>query len=168
MDTDIEDQDSEAYDGYLDPTIDRLMDELGLKAPFMRTIYLNDATVPGNDDVEVWWFAMVVLDEEWQEITYTDFTWAVFSILAVYCYILFHTRSSLIAAVAMFQVGRNSRVGGRWSESGPGCLVCGSGALVSLPWSLGMGMRPGTAVAPRMRRPERVPPYARRTSCPSC
>ena len=93
VDTDFMEQAGKQFDEFLDPIISEMMDDFGMRGNFFRGAYVADVTLPDNDDVQVWWFSYIVQDREFQRITYADFAWAVFSILAVWFYIFFHTKS---------------------------------------------------------------------------
>jgi protein dispatched 1 len=94
-------QEKIVLDEYLTPLQSEYTSWVGMKAPFLRSIYLGTAKVPGTQ-VQFWWFNALWVSEEFASLSSVDFLWAIFSVAGVFFYMWFHTHSILIAGVAMF------------------------------------------------------------------
>ena len=108
-------------EGYKNPEIDRetqlvlgdrvftemnnkLLTRFGMKESFIRSAYQSQAIETTEDGaMKVMWWSLGLQRDEWGTLSSKDFSWTILCILSVYVYTSLHTRSMLIASVAMME-----------------------------------------------------------------
>eukprot|EP00164_Ancoracysta_twista_P001242 GFYU01001629.1.p1 GENE.GFYU01001629.1~~GFYU01001629.1.p1 ORF type:complete len:1046 (-),score=368.07 GFYU01001629.1:102-3239(-) len=95
--TDSEEQD-EKMEKFMEDIEKDLIEYFDLKAPFLGTVYLDQAT---TDGMEVVWWTDYFQNFEFVRVTSNDFLWAIASGLFIWLYMWFHTSSFFLASVGI-------------------------------------------------------------------
>ena len=96
----------------LDDIEKELLDRYSMKAKFLSTPYMNKAIdnkayeEAGDEraNMQTRWYAGYLRSKDAANVINFDLAWAFASILAVWCYMAFHTRSFFIASLGMFEI----------------------------------------------------------------
>lgn len=80
-----------------------ILSEIDQQAGFLKTALSKAGTLPGSETaVDVIYMHEELSNREFQAVVNTDLLWSVMSFGSVFAYMVFHTRSFLMAAIGMF------------------------------------------------------------------
>jgi protein dispatched 1 len=83
---------------------EKLFTRFGMKETFIRSAYQTKAIESTADGaLKVMWWSLGLQRDEWSSLSSKDFSWTILCIVSVYIYTSVHTRSMLIASVAMLE-----------------------------------------------------------------
>merc|ERR1711871_1431955 len=99
--TDRADEQKDLYTEYFKTVEKSLFKQFNLEWNFLQSAY---RTKPKTDNIDVEWFAISMMSNEFQRMLGQDFLAPIGSIVIVLCWILFHTKSGFVGSLGMLQI----------------------------------------------------------------